>query len=180
MSGVLPDGRLPRAVVFDLDYTLWPLWVDTHVDPPLRRRGSALNEVIDQSGLPLSFYPQVPSILFALRRAGILVAAASRTAAPKVARQALSGLYIKESNAEEAVPALSLFDQLEIYPGSKKAHLAALKKKTGIEYDEMVFFDDKHRNAEVTRLGVHFVEVGMRGMDIATFQKGIRTWSTSK
>lgn len=41
-------GRLPKMAVFDLDYTLWPLWVDTHVDTPLKRKGEAINKVVDR------------------------------------------------------------------------------------------------------------------------------------
>lgn len=96
---------LPRLVAFDLDYTLWPLWVDTHVSGPLKRRGENINKVHDVHGQPLSFFPHVPAILLHLRKKGVVVAAASRTSAPTVARQALNGLVLfDDEEPAAAVP----------------------------------------------------------------------------
>ncbi|KAH8987424.1 magnesium-dependent phosphatase-1, partial [Lactarius akahatsu] len=140
------DSRLPKLIAFDLDYTLWPLWIDTHINSSLKRDGDTLNEVHDKHGDIVAFYDDVPQILHRLRAAGVVIAACSRTTASALARQALSLLTF--------MPATRFFDQKEIYPGSKITHFKQLHKKTGISYSEMLFFDDELRNKEVESLGV--------------------------
>ncbi|KDQ51803.1 hypothetical protein JAAARDRAFT_163407 [Jaapia argillacea MUCL 33604] len=176
-------SRLPKLIAFDLDYTLWDLWVDTHVTPPLRREGDTPNKVLDKYGESISFYRDVPQILYRLRAAGVIIAAASRTAAPKVARQALDLLLLPHKPGERHhnlpqtghLKAIEFFDQLEIYPMSKIAHFKELHKKTGLPYSEMLFFDDEHRNREVATLGVTFKLVP-DGLNLRAFEEGLTEW----
>ncbi|KAI9430347.1 magnesium-dependent phosphatase-1 [Lactarius indigo] len=170
--------RLPKLIAFDLDYTLWPLWIDTHISSSLKRDGDTLNEVHDKYGDIVAFYDDVPQILHRLRAAGVVIAACSRTTASALARQALSLLLVPPKagdNGSRVMPATQFFDQKEIYPGSKIAHFKQLHKKTGISYSEMLFFDDELRNKEVESLGVTF-QLVPRGLDNATFEKGLASW----
>ncbi|KAN0138761.1 Magnesium-dependent phosphatase-1 [Lactarius tabidus] len=172
------DTRLPKLVAFDLDYTLWPLWIDSHFGSPLKRDGDTLNEVHDRYENIISFYNDVPQILHRLRAAGVVIAACSRTTAPALARRALTLLLVppKDGDPESpVVPAITFFDQKEIYPGSKIAHFKQLHKKTGIPYSEMLFYDDESRNKEVASLGVTF-QLVPHGFDNTTFEKGLASW----
>lgn len=111
-----------------------------------------------------------------LRSEGIEIAAASRTAAPDYAYDALKHLKLKNRNGGENISAKTLFDYTEIYPGSKIKHFQKLAKKSGFAYEDMLFFDDESRNKEVETLGVTFQLVGVSGTDESTLQKGIKMW----
>ncbi|KAL4249006.1 HAD superfamily protein [Abortiporus biennis] len=173
-------SRLPKLVAFDLDYTLWDLWIDTHVTPPLKSDGKTLNLVVDKYGEKIKFYPHVPEILHRLRNADdeVVIAACSRTSAPALARSALSLLLVPPgAGHKHSAPtrATEFFKFQEIYPGSKLTHFRRLHEKTGIPYSEMLFFDDEHRNKEVESLGVTFCLV-KRGLDDLTFEHGLAEW----
>ncbi|CAH8579342.1 unnamed protein product [Schistosoma intercalatum] len=185
-------SRLPKLIVFDLDFTLWPLWCDTHVYPPFIRKN---NTVYDASERRVDVYSDAQVILRMIKESPkIKLGCASRTSAVDVARQLLQALNWSD-----------LFDYTEIYPGSKTAHfkripceglscdavgcfpqcvsyplpallpdfflhwdlvcsLPQFHELSGIDYADMLFFDDETRNIhEISKLGVqcHLVQHGI-------------------
>ncbi|KAK9238267.1 magnesium-dependent phosphatase-1 [Lipomyces kononenkoae] len=167
------EHSFPKIVVFDLDYTLWPCWCDTHISPPISRSKTE-NAIVDRYGSEMAFYNDVPAIIAHLKQSGIKVAAASRTCAPDVAKKMLSLLHIGGTRA------IDYFDVLEIYPGSKITHFNFIQKQTGIEYRDMLFFDDETRNKEVEhRLGVKFMFV-TEGVTWKLYHQAIEDWRGHK
>lgn len=71
----------------------------------------------------------------------------------------------------------------EIYRGTKVRHFGELRKKSGVPYEDMVFFDDWDQNCkEVGRLGVTCIEcprVRVRQYEPCAKQNGFAvTWCT--
>ena len=177
---------LPRLIVFDLDYTLWPFWVDTHVTPPLKPN-STHTSASDKYGEGYGFYDDVPGILSSLGRCpthpddevptGIKLGVASRTSAPNLARDLLKLLHLPPMDEKDkARKAMDVFDAgLEIYPSSKIKHFEALQKRTGIRYEDMLFFDDEARNRDTETLGVTMWLV-RDGVTWDEVEKGVKEW----
>ncbi|KAH0950276.1 hypothetical protein HN011_010580 [Eciton burchellii] len=140
-------GEKPKVIIFDLDYTLWPFWVDTHVNPPFRK--GAQNKIVDAHGHVVEYYFDVPDILKRLSKEGYELGIASRTSEIRGANQLLELFDWKK-----------FFKYIEIFPGSKVTHFSNIQRNSQVNYKDMLFFDDESRNiVEVGKLGVHAVLV---------------------
>ena len=68
-----------------------------------------------------------------------------------------------------------MFDYLEMYPGSKTNHFKSIQKKSGVAYEEMLFFDDESRNRNVEDLGV-MMQLVRNGVTRSEVDEGVRRW----
>eukprot|EP00462_Mataza_sp_D1_P026223 CAMPEP_0175145426 /NCGR_PEP_ID=MMETSP0087-20121206/14757_1 /TAXON_ID=136419 /ORGANISM="Unknown Unknown, Strain D1" /LENGTH=182 /DNA_ID=CAMNT_0016430157 /DNA_START=79 /DNA_END=627 /DNA_ORIENTATION=+ len=143
----VPGNAVPEMFVFDVDFTLWPLWCDTHVSPPFRLCDKS-KQVVDSGNRKIQLYPEVPQILLSLANTGIKIGFASRTEEPKWMEKIAKLMHIGDNKT-----LWDMADYRQIYPGSKISHFKELSKQSGIPCDKMVFFDDEVRNSEVQKLG---------------------------
>lgn len=110
---------------------------------------------------------QIPPLLSSIQ--SVPVESSSSTAAKAKSKAK------KNDQTESARKAIEFFDHLEIYPGSKLRHFEKLQKATGLQYEEMLFFDDEKRNWEVEKLGVTMCWVP-DGVNMKTFDEGVKEW----
>ncbi|KAK6178515.1 hypothetical protein SNE40_013293 [Patella caerulea] len=151
----------PKIIVFDLDYTLWPFWVDTHVSPPFNKHKDG--KVYDQDQQLIKYYTDVPGMLHKLHNDGYTLGVASRTDTPPEAHK-LMELFDWDK----------YFRYKEVYPGNKINHFQQFQSKSGIPYKDMLFFDDEIRNiVDVDKLGVTCIHAA-DGMSNAVLTEGLQ------
>uniref|UniRef100_A0A1B6DN34 Magnesium-dependent phosphatase 1 n=1 Tax=Clastoptera arizonana TaxID=38151 RepID=A0A1B6DN34_9HEMI len=160
-------NKLPSLIVFDLDYTLWPYWVDTHVDFPVSKKYDG--KVYDRRGHNIKLYPEVLEVLELLSSSGMNLGIASRTGEISGANDLLRLFDIKK-----------YFKYREIYPGNKTSHFSRFQSLSNIKYEDMLFFDDEMRNIhDISRLGVTCILVE-NGTSMSVLKEGLTNFCTNK
>lgn len=182
----------PRVVLFDLDWTLWQLDVDTHVEEPFTRRPSG--EVVDRHGCRIELFPDTRRVLLDLKEKSVTIAFVSRTTDGAAAQALLRALPLhlppeKEAEARAAA-SLSLWDLLsssayfQAYPGSgsaKKRHFEAIHAASLAPRSEWLFFDDMRDNIEQARReGVISVHLGHEGLTWSRYVEGLQAWRQAR
>lgn len=169
--------KKPNVIVFDLDYTLWPYYVDCHVEPPLSKRTINGQEALfDSNGMQVTGFSEVTKILKTLKHHCLSpeqhIAIASRSTTPELAMQVIEHLGWKE-----------FFSSFQIYPLNKVTHMSEIKKDLDFErYEEVLFFDDEYYNIKATQsLGLVAVHIDDRnGLDLRTFIDGLNIYAKNK
>lgn len=175
--------KIVKLMVFDLDCTLWPFHVECSYSPPFKMNGDQvvdargefitkqiMIESISQNvsynvvwclslffvililyqpsnhsltGSKMSPYSEVLEVLEKWSKK-CPIAAASRTHYAEGAEVLLNYFGFNK-----------YITYKEIYPGCKLTHFNSLKKKSNVEFKDMLFFDDENRNIiDVKTLGV--------------------------
>lgn len=160
----------PKLIVFDLDYTLWPFWVDrkVNVEPPFNRTPDG--KVFDANSREIRSFPDIEHILSKLHSDGYKLGVASEAFCKDDTRRLVS--YFGWDD---------YFDFIEIYPGSKISHFLQIKKESGIDFPDMMFFDDERDHlSEVahTCLGVTCIWAN-RGVSEEILDEGFQAFTNN-
>lgn len=119
----------PKLVVLDLDNTLW--------EPELYQlRKLQRNNIFPVAGKDVNLFPVAKQIIEAIQASpeewsNTKFAVASRTKNGDWARDLLTQFGLND-----------FFQFIEIFPGDKKKHFQNLKQASGVDYKDMLFFDD--------------------------------------
>ena len=162
----------PALMITDLDWTLWPMDVDTDVTPPFHKQGG---EVLDKYGARCTLFPDVRVILEDLKRHGVTISYASRTTDGDAAETLLKAHDLwgyLEGNR----------DLFQAYPsggvGAKTRHFGEIYKATNLTACDTIFFDDMPDNIAVASAsGVVSVQVGRgEGLTFNHYNDALRRW----
>ena len=127
-NGATALSSLPKLIVFDLDNTLW-----TPELYQLRRLQRANQNPVAGKDVKLMKGSQkvVDVYIPKLREQGVQFAVASRTKSVEWAHSLLGQFGLRD-----------VMTCIEIFPGDKKQHFTNIHRATGLDFADMLFFDD--------------------------------------
>lgn len=167
-----PSEAYPSLMITDLDWTLWPMDVDTDVTPPFRKEGG---KVVDKYGATCPLFPDTRRVLEDLKQHGVTIAYASRTTDGDAAEALLKthdlwGFLDGNRDLFQAYPSGGV--------GAKTRHFAEIYKSTNLSACDTIFFDDMEDNVAVASAsGVICEMVGRReGLTFKHYQDSLRRW----
>ncbi|OQR95220.1 hypothetical protein ACHHYP_00213 [Achlya hypogyna] len=182
--------KVPRLIVFDLDFTLWYPEMYELAGAPFRRNKAGV--VSARDGEEVHLFEDVHAVLTEIATApefqGTEVAVASSTTYPHWARECMGLIQVrseahtkrqKASKNAEAIKVLhSFIDHQAIYPKNKKVHFKQLQEDSGVAYEDMLFFDNEHYNiVNVQELGV-VCAYCPDGLNLAVWKEGMERFQT--
>jgi magnesium-dependent phosphatase 1 len=166
----------PKCIVFDLDYTLWPFNVDSHLIPPFCFSNKKNpKEIYDHAKRQINHYEDIAVIMECLRNscfkgdAGHFMAIASRSSTSNLALQLIEMFELKD-----------FFDSIQIYTGTKIKHLKNIKGELKLEkFNDILFFDDNKSNlTQAESLGVVGYQVRRHyGLNTSELVKGLEKFN---
>lgn len=143
---------VPSLIVFDLDNTLWT--------PELfQLRKLQRNNQYPVARKDVKLFPAIETVLSYIRNDMAENGDASIFASTKFAVASRTKSVEWAHNLLEQFDLADFFHYREIFPGDKKRHFNNLKAQSGIDFHDMLFFDDsrdgRYGNCEpVSELGV--------------------------
>jgi magnesium-dependent phosphatase 1 len=177
--------QLPKAIIFDLDGCLWSpemyeiMYFMGGQGAPFREDPNNSPNLLTSGGRPVKLLGDVRSVFEEMHTqpcyGDTQIGISSRTDEPNWARELLEKFKIAaHENGKPVCIADVLNGPIEIAQDSKVAHFERIRSATGIDYKDMVFFDNEFGNCErVSSLGVSVVYCP-KGVTRKLWERGVR------
>ncbi|KAF0717282.1 Aste57867_2390 [Aphanomyces stellatus] len=191
-----PWTRIPKLIVFDLDFTLWYPEMYELAGAPFRRDADGVVHACDGEEVHLfdDVHPILHEIALSPAFADTQVAVASRTEYPEWARECLGLILVRFHTMSEeekgqlrrrqldasAESLANLVHLQAIYPTNKRVHFKQLRDESGVDFDEMLFFDNEYGNIrDISSIGVTSVYCP-NGMTLDVWRQGMVEFQKTK
>ncbi|ETW00843.1 magnesium-dependent phosphatase-1 [Aphanomyces invadans] len=166
-----PWTRVPKLIVFDLDFTLWYPEMYELAGAPFRRSAKGVVTARDGEEVHLfdAVHPVLQEIAFGTEFAETCVAVASRTTYPEWACECMDLILVQFkalSTSEKTMQRrkglnskcetlANLVQYQAIYPTNKRVHFKQLADDSGVAFSDMLFFDNEYSNIrDISAIGV--------------------------